>query len=195
VVGDAIRDTATLAGGFHPTGTISFALYSDPGTCHVAVFSDTETLDPNGSATSKPYLTAAAGAYQWVATYSGDVNNNAVAGSCSDTAERITVGPAGSGPGGPGGHGGYGGHGGHGGYDGPGSGGVWWFDPCPCPYEHNHHPHHHHHWGHHRHHRHTHWWWKHHRHHPHPGRWSGDDTAWPRTFGPAATGVVRDAGA
>ncbi|HEX3829703.1 MAG TPA: hypothetical protein VHV82_20775 [Sporichthyaceae bacterium] len=97
VVGTPIRDTATLAGGFHPTGTITFTLYSDPGTCHVSVFHPAAvSVGTNGAATSPSYTPTAAGTYQWIAGYSGDANNNVVAGSCSDTRERVTIGPSGT---------------------------------------------------------------------------------------------------
>lgn len=99
MVGTAIQDTATLTGGFHPTGTVTFILYSDPGTCQVPVFSPpAATLGTNGTATSASYTPTAPGMYQWVASYSGDGNNNAVTGSCSDTTERVTVAPSSSTP-------------------------------------------------------------------------------------------------
>jgi hypothetical protein len=161
-VGTAIQDRATLTGTVRPTGTIAFALYSDPASCRIAVFNDLETLAADGTATSKFYVPTVAGTYQWVASYSGDVNNNAVAGACPDSREQVTVAPAGSDPTGPGNPGG------PGGFHGPGGDGVWWIDPCPCWFDEHHR---HHHWGqHHRHHRHGHRWWSHHRHHRPAGR-------------------------
>ncbi|MDH5422749.1 MAG: SpaA isopeptide-forming pilin-related protein, partial [Acidimicrobiia bacterium] len=56
-VGGVLSDTATLAGGFNPTGTITFTLYSD-AECKTSVFTDTEAVDGNGDYTTDPtYLT------------------------------------------------------------------------------------------------------------------------------------------
>jgi hypothetical protein len=71
-------DTATLSGGFHPTGTITFTL-AGPGGSKV----DTETVTLNGNGTYPtptgfilPTTGAVAGTYSWTAHYSGDANNN-----------------------------------------------------------------------------------------------------------------------
>ena len=42
-----LNDTATLAGGFNPTGTITFTLFHNGGTTPV----DTETVTVNGNGT------------------------------------------------------------------------------------------------------------------------------------------------
>src|SRR5271166_2626763 len=78
-----LKDSATLAGGFNPTGTITFTLY-DPSNTVI----DTEMVAVNnGNATySTPTgaQTTQAGTYQWVASYSGDGNNNPVASNKGD---------------------------------------------------------------------------------------------------------------
>ena len=88
-----LTDTATLSGGFHPTGTITFTLFHNGGPTPV----DTETVTVNGNGMyttpagfTLPSGSTATGTYQWDATYDGDTNN----GSLSDTgsvAERVTV--------------------------------------------------------------------------------------------------------
>ena len=88
-----LTDTATLAGGFNPTGTITFTLFHNGGTTPV----DTETVTVNGNGTyttptgfTLPSGGAVAGTYQWDATYSSDANNNGVSDTGS-VAERVTV--------------------------------------------------------------------------------------------------------
>ena len=88
-----LTDTATLAGGYHPTGTITFTLFYNGGATAV----DTETVAVNGNGAyttpigfTLPRLGAVTGTYQWDATYSGDPNNN----TASDTNalnELVTV--------------------------------------------------------------------------------------------------------
>ena len=84
-VGISVSDTATLSGGFNPTGTVTFDLFG-PGdaTCGGdAVFTSTNTLSAR-SATSDTFPTTVAGTYEWMATYNGDVNNAAVTSLCGD---------------------------------------------------------------------------------------------------------------
>ena len=71
--GIKLTDTASLAGGLNPTGTIGFTLFN-PSDFAV----DAETVAVNGNGTySTPtgYLPTQAGTYRWVGTYSGDANN------------------------------------------------------------------------------------------------------------------------
>ena len=89
-----LTDSATLAGGYHPTGTITFTLYLG------STLVDTETVTVSGNGTyttptgfTLPTTGTVTGTYQWDATYSGDGNNNTV----SDTTprnEQVTVSPA-----------------------------------------------------------------------------------------------------
>src|SRR2546421_1064 len=89
---------ATLAGGVNPGGTITFTLYgpfdptADPGTCtncHAA--GSTRVLVIAGFHSSAVTVTRA-GRYRWIASYSGDPNNNAVSTSCGDRSEERRVG-------------------------------------------------------------------------------------------------------
>ncbi|MEO7449038.1 MAG: hypothetical protein ABI336_12270 [Humibacillus sp.] len=92
IVGATISDTAALSSATSTAGgSISFALYSD-SICSTLV----TTLGPvavtgNGSYGSGNYLTTAVGTYFWIASYTGDANNNAVAGTCGDTGESSQV--------------------------------------------------------------------------------------------------------
>jgi predicted outer membrane repeat protein len=79
-VGSSIADKATVSGGFNPTGTVTFNLYSNSNGTGTLLFTDTELLS-GGTATSKAYTAAAAGTDSWVATYSGDANNKSVMSS------------------------------------------------------------------------------------------------------------------
>ncbi len=87
-----ITDTATLGGGYGMTGSVSFSVYA-PGdtTCTTPLAPSSATVSGNGSYTSGAFTPTAAGAYRWIASYSGDANNNAVTGSCNDANESSTV--------------------------------------------------------------------------------------------------------
>lgn len=84
VVGAAVSATATLSGGFSPGGQLTFSAYGPGSTdCSgAAAFTTTVPLEsaPTGTAS---FIPAAAGTYSWVATYSGDEDNQAAAASCA----------------------------------------------------------------------------------------------------------------
>lgn len=92
--GTTLTDSAVLSGGNNPTGTITFTLAAPGGS---AV--DTEMVPVNGNGTySTPVgfsigAGAAAGTYQWDASYSGDSNNADVTDN-SDPGEQVVVSPA-----------------------------------------------------------------------------------------------------
>jgi hypothetical protein len=94
-LGGSVTDTATLSGGTNPTGTITFRLYGpDDATCaSAAVFTSIAvTVNGNGSYVSAPsYTPSAVGTYRWIASYGGDANHVAVAGSCNDANESVVV--------------------------------------------------------------------------------------------------------
>ena len=92
-VGGQIHDTATLAGGYNPTGSITFNLYGpNDATCTGAVaFTDTAIVSGNTDYVSANFTTLAAGTYRWIANYSGDANNNATANGCNGTNENVIV--------------------------------------------------------------------------------------------------------
>ncbi len=79
VVGTAIlTDTATLAGGYLPGGTISFALTDPHGHLVTLPANDQSvTVSGDGAYTTPAGIVATeVGIYDWSATYSGDANNN-----------------------------------------------------------------------------------------------------------------------
>jgi hypothetical protein len=87
-------DTATLDGGVDPTGTITFKLFgpADPKCSGAAVFTSTKEVNGNGTYNSEPYTPTAAGAYRWVASYSGDAfNRPAGSTACSDPHETVVI--------------------------------------------------------------------------------------------------------
>ena len=90
--GTSFSDTAFLAGGASPTGTVTFRLYSDPA-CTAEVFSSVNPYVPaSGSATSGAVQLNQPGTYFWRATYSGDAANNPQGPTaCNDPAETVTV--------------------------------------------------------------------------------------------------------
>ena len=92
-LGGQVTDTATLANGVSPTGQITFRLYGpDDANCSGApAFTDTKPVSGNGSYQSAAFAPAQPGLYRWVASYSGDADNVAVAGACNDTGESVTV--------------------------------------------------------------------------------------------------------
>jgi hypothetical protein len=69
-----LKDSATLSGGIRPTGTITFELFGPDGVTIV----DKETVAVNGNGTyvtPTGFVPTAPGVYNWVAIYSGDLNN------------------------------------------------------------------------------------------------------------------------
>ncbi|HEX2054381.1 MAG TPA: Ig-like domain repeat protein [Actinomycetota bacterium] len=96
-VGDPITDTATLAGGFNPTGTITFTLFgpNNPECDGPPLFTSTVPVNGNGDYTSAPFTPTAPGAYRWVAVYSGDANNASVTSPCNAPNETVLVQQAG----------------------------------------------------------------------------------------------------
>ncbi|WP_196279351.1 choice-of-anchor A family protein [Catellatospora vulcania] len=92
-LGGQIRDTATLAGGQSPTGTITFSLYGpDNATCTgTPVFTSTVPVTGNGNYPSQQFTPTLAGTYRWIASYSGDAVNAGVTRPCNDPNESVVV--------------------------------------------------------------------------------------------------------
>jgi hypothetical protein len=87
--GNRLSDSATIANAYFPSGFIVFTLYGPDGTTVL----DTETAAVNGNGTySTPtgYLPAATGTDQWVASYSGDSNNDSVSGTPGSEPEVVS---------------------------------------------------------------------------------------------------------
>jgi hypothetical protein len=87
-----VTDTATLADGISPTGTITFKLYGPSATADCSTLVDTETATVNGNGsygTPFGYSPTQAGTYWWTASYSGDPSNNPASSGCG--AEQAAV--------------------------------------------------------------------------------------------------------
>jgi hypothetical protein len=93
-VGASIADKATVSGGYSPTGTVTFNLYSNSTATGPALVTDSDVALSGGVATSPGYTTAATGTDYWVATYNGDSNNNSVSSTNSGEPVSITPGAA-----------------------------------------------------------------------------------------------------
>src|SRR5438128_2276959 len=98
-VGGGATDSATLSGGVSPVGTITFTVYRD-ACIGSAVFANTKIVSGNGVYTSDPFLPSGGGIYHWIASYSGDANNNGYTTSCGDSTEILFVSSLGGGGGG-----------------------------------------------------------------------------------------------
>ena len=88
-IGTVLNDTATLSGGFNPTGNVTFKLFAPTdATCSgTAVYTNTDSSSPY--ATTPGYTSLVAGTYHWTADYAGDANNVATSSGCQ--AEPVTV--------------------------------------------------------------------------------------------------------
>jgi hypothetical protein len=85
-----LKDSATLAGGDDPTGTIVFTLYRPNG---VAAYTETVTVDGNGTYTTPiGFISDVGGTWHWKAAYSGDLNNNPVASDPADEPVVVAIG-------------------------------------------------------------------------------------------------------
>src|SRR6267378_2032967 len=81
--GGSVSDSATLTGGFSPSGSVTFQLFA-PGdtTCAGPAFSTTSGTLTGGTASSGSVTVGTAGTYNWVASYAGDANNDSATSSC-----------------------------------------------------------------------------------------------------------------
>jgi hypothetical protein len=92
-IGQSVTDTATLAGGNNPSGTITFRVYGpNDATCTGAVgFTSVVNVSGNGNYTSGAFTPTAVGTFRWVASYSGDVRNEPATTACNDPHEQVVV--------------------------------------------------------------------------------------------------------
>jgi hypothetical protein len=94
VVGNDVSDAAALAGGSNPTGSMTFMLFgpNDPTCSGAPAFTSAAiAVNGNGNYGSGPFTTSLAGTYLWIASYSGDANNNAVATACGAPGQSVVV--------------------------------------------------------------------------------------------------------
>lgn len=95
-VGAVISDSAVLAAGVSPTGTITFTAFGPAdATCTGApAFTATVPVAGNGTYDSGDFTPTAPGTYRFVATYSGNANNAPVTSACGAAGESVVVLPA-----------------------------------------------------------------------------------------------------
>jgi hypothetical protein len=91
--GSRISDTAQLTGGSGETGSITFQLYGPENlTCTGApVAASTVAVNGDGNYFSEGILPDGLGTYDYVASYSGDLNNAPATTVCGDPLETVTV--------------------------------------------------------------------------------------------------------
>ena len=91
-VGASFRDTATLQGGYSPTGTITFRIYGPTAaSCSKPMLVDTIAIAGNGTYRSDPFVPGRPGRYSFVATYSGDAANQAASEPCDSPGQVVLV--------------------------------------------------------------------------------------------------------
>jgi hypothetical protein len=91
-VGTSFRDTATLQGGYAPSGTITFRIYGPVAAgCAKPVFVDTVAVAGNGTFSSDPFVTQHPGRYSFVASYSGNAANKGVTEPCDSVTQVAQV--------------------------------------------------------------------------------------------------------
>jgi hypothetical protein len=88
-VGTSIADEATVTGGYDPTGTVTFELFSNSTGSGTPLFTEADVALVAGVATSTGYAATATGTDYWVATYNGDSNNSSVTSDAA--AEPVTI--------------------------------------------------------------------------------------------------------
>ena len=90
-LGSAARATATLSGG-DPTGSIAFQVFeAGDSACTRALFTKDVAVDGAGAYASPEFTAVEAGAYKWVARYTGDDLHAGGATACNDPAGSFAV--------------------------------------------------------------------------------------------------------
>jgi hypothetical protein len=92
-VGGLVGDAALLTGGADPQGAIIFGLFGpNNDTCaQPAALTVVQRVHGNGFYRSPTVAPQRAGTYRWIATYTGDANNDSVATACGDPHETVVV--------------------------------------------------------------------------------------------------------
>ena len=93
ILGASISDTATIAGGSNPTGSIAFMAYGpNDATCGGnPAFVSSVPVNGDGQYSSGPFVPSAPGTYRFVATYGGDFQNQGSTTPCNDPNESVVV--------------------------------------------------------------------------------------------------------
>jgi Fibronectin type III domain len=95
ILGQSIHDTATLSGGYSPSGTITWHVYSSTtATCSTPQGSYVNTQPVSGTTyASGGFTPTAIGSFKWGFTYSGDAHNKAITrtAGCGGSTEAFSV--------------------------------------------------------------------------------------------------------
>ncbi len=89
--GTPVTDAATVGGtgAGSASGEVTYAIYKDPACTALAAQAGGAPVTNGVGGPSTPVATLAAGTYYWLASYSGDINNQAAASACGT--ERLIV--------------------------------------------------------------------------------------------------------
>ena len=88
----SVYDTATLGGGFSPTGVITFIVFFSNASCiGIPVFSSTVLVNGDGTYVSQTFVPQVPGTYEWQTSYNGDLSNFPAETQCGHTSEIMTV--------------------------------------------------------------------------------------------------------
>ncbi|HEY1355207.1 MAG TPA: Ig-like domain-containing protein, partial [Solirubrobacterales bacterium] len=93
-VGRSFQVTATLTGGYAPTGTVTFQIYDQTKTvagCARLLATNTVPVAGNGTVSSAPYVPRRPARYSFAASYSGDAQNQAATEPCDPTGHAAQV--------------------------------------------------------------------------------------------------------
>ncbi|HVF20792.1 MAG TPA: hypothetical protein VNA14_11185, partial [Mycobacteriales bacterium] len=92
-IGSPITDTAVLAGGTNPTGTLTFSAFGPASTdcTGTPVFNTVQTVTGNGTYTSASFVPSDGGTFRWVVSYSGDAAHAPVATACNAAGQSSSV--------------------------------------------------------------------------------------------------------
>ncbi len=86
-----ISATATLRRRVRHAGraTVSFFVYTTDGSSCFGAPVELEPVTVVAGAATAYYTPASAGTYRWVASYSGDINNNEVLANCANGSNSV----------------------------------------------------------------------------------------------------------
>jgi hypothetical protein len=93
-IGGSVHAAAAIAGGVTPTGTMTFTLYKPGDATCTGGPAFTQTVTVSSGSTSyetSSFNPPVAGAYRWVASYSGNEENSPSASSCGESAAAVTI--------------------------------------------------------------------------------------------------------
>jgi hypothetical protein len=90
-VGGTIHDTATLAGGFSPSGEVTFRVYAPSDTSCATPLDTSSAAIAGGEAVSGDFAPPQAGNFRWTASYPGDANNEPFSLACNAANQSSTV--------------------------------------------------------------------------------------------------------